>query len=97
MSTQVSSFTIDVEDWFHILDCDAAPAMSTHGGQLRGLIRHVRLFGFKGTLVLTSRLLAAKTRDCFNGKSTTSHFHSIRSVAQAFDIPYYEINRVEGL
>lgn len=65
MSTQVSSFTIDVEDWFHILDCDAAPAMSTHGGQLRGLIKHVRLFGFKGTLVLTSRLLAAKTRDCF--------------------------------
>lgn len=75
----------------------AAPAMSTHGGQLRGLIRHVRLFGLKGTLVLTSRLLVAKTRDRFNDKGTTGHFHSIRSVAQAFDIPYYEIVRVKGL
>ena len=75
----------------------AAPAMSTHGGQLRGLIKHVRLFGLKGTLVLTSRVLAAKTRDRFNCKSTTGCFHSIRFVAQAFDIPYYEIDRVKGL
>lgn len=32
MSTQVSSFTIDVEDWFHILDCDAAPPMERWPG-----------------------------------------------------------------
>jgi len=74
----------------------SAPAMSTHGGYFRGLARHVRLFGIRGTFILMSRLLAAKAHDSFGHKGRTGPFYSIRSTAQAFDIPYYEIGRVKG-
>ncbi|MBA2275508.1 MAG: hypothetical protein H0W00_02260, partial [Chloroflexi bacterium] len=35
----------------------SAPAMSTHGGAVKGFMKHVRLFGVLGTLTLAWRVL----------------------------------------
>jgi len=72
----------------------SAPAMSTHGGPVRGFIRHLRLFGLWGTAVAAKRVLTAKVRGRLGWPGRDGPFHSLRAVARAFDIPYHEVDKV---
>ena len=40
----------------------SSPAMSTHGGATKGLVKHVRLFGVRGTFIMASRVLSARVK-----------------------------------
>jgi len=70
--------------------------MSTHGGALRGLLRHVRLFGPVGTAVFGSRVIGAKIRDRTGQPDRNGPFHSIRAVAGAFDIPHHHVAKIKS-
>lgn len=74
----------------------SAPAMSTHGGAIKGFIRHLGLFGPVGTLVLGGRVIAAKIADRFEPARAEGRFFSVRGVASAFGVPYHAIAKVKS-
>ncbi len=69
----------------------SSPAMSTHGGPVKGFIKHLRLFGFKGTWIMGSRVIAAKLKALLQRP-----FYSIKAVADYFHIPFYHINKINS-
>lgn len=74
----------------------SAPAMSTHGGPVGGFLRHARLFGIGGTLILGLRIIRAKVLARLTRPSREGPFRSIGSVAAAFGIPYHYVEKVKG-
>ncbi len=71
-----------------------APAMSTHGGPIKGFWRHLRLFGLLNTFRIGWRVLAAKLRARSEKPDRDGPFHCLRSVGEAFDVPYHEVKKV---
>jgi len=74
----------------------AAPAMSTHGGPLRGLLRHVQLFGLRGSATLGWRVMTAKVKALVTSPGKAGPFHAIGQVAHAWDIPYHSVGSLKG-
>ncbi|MFH1037849.1 MAG: formyltransferase family protein [PVC group bacterium] len=74
----------------------SAPAMSTHGGAVKGLVRHLRLFGWRGTAIMGGRVIKAAVLSRLTRPGIGGSFHSIRQVARVFRMPYYEIDRVKS-
>jgi methionyl-tRNA formyltransferase len=74
----------------------SAPAMSTHGGAVKGFMKHVRLFGMLGTLTLAWRVLLAKVAAMATSPSKAGPFHSIEQVARAWDVPYHRVPDLKG-
>jgi methionyl-tRNA formyltransferase len=72
------------------------PAMSTHGGPIKGFLRHFRLFGLNGTARMGFRVLRAKILARLTHAGTNGPFYALRSVADAFGIPYHFVSRVSG-
>ncbi|MBW2004974.1 MAG: hypothetical protein JRI72_10265 [Deltaproteobacteria bacterium] len=70
------------------------PAMSTHGGALKGFIRHFRLFGVKGTWIMGWRVIMAKLKAMLARPSFKGSFN-LRQVAEAFSVPYYYVPRIK--
>lgn len=71
------------------------PAMSTHGGPVKGFIKHFRLFGIKGTWIMGFRVIVAKLKAKFTKPNQQGPFYSIKQVADAFKIPYHSIKKVK--
>jgi methionyl-tRNA formyltransferase len=65
------------------------PAMSTHGGALKGFLRHASLFGLVGTIRMVWKVVAAKILAKIRTPGIDGPFHSVHSVAAAFDLPYH--------
>lgn len=74
----------------------SAPAMSTHGGVVKGFLRHASLFGFYGTLVLGVRTVAAKIHARFAKPTTEGPHYSIQHVADSFGIPFRRIAEIKS-
>lgn len=74
----------------------SAPAMSTHGGTISGFCQHVRLFGMGGTAIMVSKVLQGKVRDYFSHPGPEGPFYSLKAVARAFRIPFFEIKKVKS-
>lgn len=74
----------------------SAPAMSTHGGSLKGLWKHFCLFGCLGIWKLGSRSVAAKIRAKVFRPAISGPFFSVESVARAFRIPYYHVSNLQS-
>jgi len=74
----------------------SSPAMSTHGGPVRGVVRHIGLFGLSGTAILTTRILRAKLRGLRSRHNGEGPFHSIARVARAFRIPFHRAAKVNS-
>ena len=73
----------------------SSPAMSTHGGAVKGFIKHFRLFGIKGTWIMGWRVIMAKLKARLCKPAADGSFYSIRQVADAFEMPYYHVPRVK--
>ncbi len=73
----------------------SAPAMSTHGGAVKGFIRHVRFFGFRGSAILGMRVIAARLR-AFRKVDRKGPFDSMAQVARAYGVPYVHVDRLKG-
>jgi methionyl-tRNA formyltransferase len=74
----------------------SSPAMSTHGGAIKGFMKHFRLFGIKGTWIMGWRVIAAKLWAMLCKPTEDGPFFSIRQVADAFDVPYHYVSSVGG-
>jgi methionyl-tRNA formyltransferase len=74
----------------------ASPAMSTHGGWLKGLARHWNLFGLRGTWRLGWRVAGAKLRSLLTRPGPEGPFYSIRQVARGFSIPYFYVPNLKS-
>ena len=72
----------------------SAPAMSTHGGPVKGFIKHLRLFGFRGTWIMGWRIILAKFKAILTKPNSDGPFYSIKQVADSFKVPYYAISRI---
>ena len=73
-----------------------APAMSTHGGPVKGFLRHWALFGTLTTLTLGCRVIAGKIRALSQRPGQDGPFWSIENVARAFQIPCHHLEKVSG-
>ena len=75
----------------------SAPAMSTHGGKVRGFMRHFRLFGVRGSAILGWRAALAQARALLlRNPGRDGPFHSMAQVARAFDIPYVHVQKLKS-
>ena len=72
----------------------SSPAMSTHGGAVKGLAKHIRLFGLRGSSIMAIRVLRAKMLAKLRRPDTQGPFYSIEQVAGAFRVPYCRIPRI---
>jgi len=71
------------------------PVMSTHGGSVKGFMKHFRLFGLRGTWIMGWRVIFDKLRAKLCRPLKGGPFYSIEQVAKAFDIPYYNVPKVK--
>ncbi|MBN1341608.1 MAG: hypothetical protein JXQ73_02960 [Phycisphaerae bacterium] len=74
----------------------SSPAMSTHGGALKGFLRHVRLFGVYGSAIMAWRVMLAWIKDRLKRPGPEGPFYSLAAVAGAFDIPFRKIERLKS-
>jgi len=72
----------------------SSPVMSTHGGSIRGVRKHLCLFGPKACVVLAMRSVQAKVASILHTPQKEGPFFSIRQVAKTFKIPFYRVARV---
>jgi len=73
----------------------SAPAMSTHGGPIKGFMRHFQLFGIRGSATLGMRVIAARLR-AFRDVDRKGPFDSMAQVAHAYQVPYVHVDRLKG-
>ena len=73
-----------------------APAMSTHGGPIKGFMKHWSLFGTYSTLIMGLRVIRGKILSKLRKPGTDGPFHSIENVAEAFQIPCHHVEKVSG-
>lgn len=73
-----------------------APAMSTHGGAFKGLIKHIQLFGLKGTGIMSGRVLLNKLLALWERGNRSKAFHSIQGIAKAHAVPYFHVQKINS-
>ena len=73
-----------------------APVISTHGGPIKGFLKHWSLFGTYATLIMGLRVLRGKALSRLTKPSPAGPFHSIENVADAFQIPCHHVEKVSG-
>lgn len=74
----------------------SSPAMSTHGGGVRGFLRHAHLFGFFGTSVIGIRIGRAKAFAMLTKPNKESHQYSVRQVAAAWHVPFHAVAKINS-
>ena len=72
------------------------PAMSSKNGKIRGLLQKIGLFGLKSSFTFGYRILKTKALNLFTYSGHSGPFYSIRSVANAFNIPFYEVEKISS-
>jgi methionyl-tRNA formyltransferase len=72
----------------------SSPAMSTHGGPIKGFMKHFNLFGIKGTWIMGMRVITAKIKAQLTKAKPQGPFHSIKQVAEAFKIPHRFVPKI---
>lgn len=73
-----------------------APAMSTHGGAFKGLVKHVQLFGLKGTAIMAGRVIFNKLRALKEKGNGNKAFYSIQGLVKTYSVPYYHVHKVNS-
>jgi methionyl-tRNA formyltransferase len=74
----------------------SSPAMSTHGGAIKGFMKHLRFFGIKGTWIMGSRIILAKLKAKLTTPNSDGPFYSIKQVSDGFKIPHYYVPEVKA-
>jgi len=73
-----------------------APAMSSKGNKIRGFVQHLGLFGPRAAFTLGCRVLRAKAVNRFIRSAASGPFYSIEGAANAFKIPFYDVQKVSS-
>ena len=73
-----------------------SPPMSTHGGVIRGLMKHLRVFGLRGTAVMGSRVIASYIGPRLGLRPRGRPYWSGFEVGEKFKIPTFTVDRVNS-
>jgi methionyl-tRNA formyltransferase len=74
-----------------------SPPMSTHGGALKGLLRHLPVFGIQCTLRMGFQVVWARLGPLLGMKPPAPRrYWSIEEVGRKFDIPTFNIDKVNS-
>jgi len=74
-----------------------SPPMSTHGGALKGLLRHLPVFGIHGTLRMGLQVIWARLGPLLGVRPPAPRrYWSIEAVGRKFDIPTYHVDKVNS-
>ena len=68
-----------------------SPPMSTHGGGVKGLTKHLFVFGVQGTLRMGLRVIWARLGPLLGFRPWGRKYWSIDEVGQKFGIPTYHV------
>ncbi len=74
----------------------SAPAMSTHGGFAKGIVKHLALFRFRGTLGMVWRLFSSRLKNIFASATQNGPWYSIKHVAESFKIPFFYVKKIQS-
>jgi methionyl-tRNA formyltransferase len=74
----------------------SVPAMGSKDGKINGFLQKIGLFGLKASFIFGYRILKTKMIDRFTRPGPSGPFYSIKSVANAFNIPFYEVQKVSS-
>ena len=73
-----------------------SPPMSTHGGPIKGLLKHLPVFGIKGTIVMGWRTIYARIGPLLGLRPPGRKFWSIYEVGQKAGIPTFYIDKLNS-
>lgn len=74
-----------------------SPPMSTHGGAVKGLLRHLPVFGVQGTLRMGWRVIWARLGQKLGFKPPGGRqYWSIEDVGRSFGIPTFYVDKVNS-
>lgn len=73
-----------------------SPPMSTHGGKLKGLLRHLPVFGIIGTLRMGWRVIWARLGPLLGARPKNRTCWSIQEVGRKFGVPVYYVDDVNS-
>jgi methionyl-tRNA formyltransferase len=73
-----------------------SPPMSTHGGFVRGFLKHLAVFGLKGTIVMGSRVLLAHVGPRLGIRPSHGTYAAIEEIGDAFSIPTFHVANVNS-
>ncbi len=74
----------------------APPMLGSSGKSFHNYLKHMLLFGVRGTFILGLRILRSKLRGLYSSPGPNGPFYSLKNVADTFAIPYYEMNLVNS-
>jgi methionyl-tRNA formyltransferase len=73
-----------------------SPPMSTHGGTIKGLLKHLPVFGFRGSLVMGWRTIIARIGPLLGLRPKGRRYWSIYEVGKKFEIPTFYVEKVNS-
>jgi methionyl-tRNA formyltransferase len=73
-----------------------SPPMSTHGGTLRGLMRHLAVFGLRGTAIMAGRLAGARLGPALGLRPRRTRYWSMKEIGEAFGVPHFRVQKVNS-
>ena len=73
-----------------------SPPMSTHGGKVSGLLRHLPVFGVAGTIRMGWQVIWARLGPLLGARPGNRDCWSIEEVGQKFGIPVYYVDDVNS-
>ena len=73
-----------------------SPPMSTHWGAIKGLLKHLPVFGFRGTLVMGWRTILARIGPLLGLRPRGRSYWSIAEVGKKFGIPTFSVEKVNS-
>ncbi len=73
-----------------------SPAMSTHGGPIKGLLRHLPVFGVSGTIRMGWNVLLSRIGPALGLRPPWQGPWSIREIAERRGIPFHSIDDVNS-
>ncbi len=73
-----------------------SPPLSTHGGTLKGLLRHVPVFSLKGTLIMGSRIMASIVGRILLIKPRKQRYWAIKDLGRRWKIPVFFVENINS-
>ena len=73
-----------------------SPPMSTHGGKLKGLLRHLPVFGVIGTIRMGWQVIWARLGPMLGARPSNRDCWSIEEVGRKFGVPVHYVDDVNS-
>jgi len=73
-----------------------SPPMSTHGGNLKGFLKHIPIFGIRGIFIMCYRVVWSHLAEKIGLHSTSRKYWSMKDIANKNNIPIIFVDKVNS-